>query len=496
MPRIQEYNVQTSVGNAPEVRLARPNSAVGEGLQSLANVGLEISDKLKKAQEQSDISDIHVSLAQAQADWTNEYQKQLQEGTLDSEDFNSKFNTAMEKAAEDVTTRAGRLYFNQASAQLKAHFLETAAIGQAELKGAKAKENYNKSLQMNSSTLLNDPSSFGLVNSLQQQSIQTLTTNGTLPAKAAGELSLHSQTELAKSAVRGWINLNPEDAKAQLNQGKWDEYIGGELKHQLIGEAEQAANARLVEDNRLKKQQQEVLKQQQTETQNQFLEKLSKNTLSAKEVLSSNLDPFGTGSKEQFIKLIAENDKTKGEVRTDSNTKMNLWNRIHLPDGDPNKLLNENELNAYFGKGLTYPDIKELRDEIQGRHTQEGRDESDLKQNVIREAQDAIVKRDQLTGVADPIATNQYNRWFSNFIKNYNEQRQKGVSPYKLLTPGTPEYLGSDIRTYIRDRRSVMRDLVKVKKAAVPIATPTPAATPEPRKPGESAAAYLQRVGK
>lgn len=503
MPRLQEYNVQTQAAGVPDVRLARPIdvAGTGQGMQQLANAGFELANTIKKNQEQSDLSDIHVNLSKAQAEWTNSYREQLQAGTLNTEEFTQKFNEAMDKEGENVSTRAGRLYFAQASAQLKAHFLETAAVGQAELAGAKAKSNYMQSLQNGSSALINDPSSFELTNSMQKAGIENLVRSGNLPAQAAEELKIHSQNELAKSAVRGWIQLDPIEAKNQLNSGKWDAYIGGDAKHQLIAEASQADRAREVEDMRLKRQQQEVLEQQQKDTQNQFLQKIEKNELSAKEVLNSNLDPFGSGSKEQFIKLISENQRMRADkIKTNPDVFVATWDRIHLPDGDPNKLVDENDLNKLMGygpgRGLTASDVNMLRGEMQGKKTQDGQIEAELKKGVVDIARSTLTKSNPLTGIRDPVGDVQYQKWLSGFLQDYSKQRQEGKTSSQLLDPDSPEYLGKNIRQYVRSNKQVIKDLIKTGSPSGDVApSPTPAQV-EPRKPGESAADYLKRLGK
>lgn len=494
MPAIKPYRVQTQSANVPEVRQASTVAfgQAGAGMQGLADAGLKLAEVIQKRNEQAELSDLHVNFSKTQTEWTLKYQKELQEGTLDVEAFNKDFSDSMDAVQENVSTRAGRLYYDQASAELKGHFLEKTAIGQAQLAGAKAKSNYLESVSANSSTLLNDPSSFEMLNKMQQQGIQNLVTSRGLPAAQAEELKLQSQRELAKSAIRGWTNLNPEDAKKQLNEGLWDKTIDGDLKNQLLGEADQAIRGRAVEDERLKRQQKEILAQQQTDTQNKFLSAMAEDKLSAKEILNSNLDPFGSGSKEQFIKLLEQHDKQKSErIKTDPNVFMDLWDKVHLPDGDPQKVNDENYLNQFMGRGLTVSDINTLRGEIQGKKTIAGSDEAELKKGITDIAKGKLTKSNPLTGIRDPIGDTQYQKFLVNFLSDFNKQRQEGKSAKQLLSPESPDYLGKNIDRYTRTNQQIITDLVKINKSATPMATPPP-----PRQPGESAAAYLKRTGK
>ncbi len=464
MPNIKPYQLQTEAGKVPDVARGSGASfgAAGAGMQNLADAGFQLADIVRKNQEQSEVSNIHASISKTQADWTARYQDELQKGTLDTEQFTKDFSDAMDEQQDNVSTRAGRLYFQQASAELKGHFLEKAALGQAQIAGKKAVSNYESSLSNSSSTLLNDPSSFELTNKMQQQGIQNLVTTGGLPATAAGELQLKTQTELAKSAVRGWIKLNPDDAKAQLNEGKWDKYIDGDLKHQLFGEADQATRAQSVEQERLQKQYKEVIVQQQTKTQNDFLQQMVDGKLSAKEILQSNLDAFGSGSKEQFLKMLEQQNKEKLEkLRTDPGVYVDLWDKVHLPDGDPKKIVDENQLNQYMGRGLTVQDINVLRGEIQGKKTIAGSDEAELKKGLTDIAKGKLTKSNPLLGKVDPEGDIQYQKFLVGFLNEYGTQRKAGKTPQQLLSPESPDYLGKNIDQYQRSSQQIIRDLVK-----------------------------------
>lgn len=494
MPKITPYQMQTSAASAPQVRSLDVGGS-GRGFQQFAEGIKELGAGIEKAQEQSDVSNLHAEMSKTHADLTVAYQKALQEGTLDADQFNQFAQDKIDKVGENVKTRAGRNFYTQGSAELKGHFLEQAAMGQAELRGEQAKANYTQSLNSSTSALMNDPSTFDFVNQQQQQGIDALVATSGLPAKHAAELKVHSQNELAKSSVRGWIQLNPEEAKGQLQSGKWDNYISGDEKKQLFGEADQGVRAREIENERIKKGQREALELEQKGTQNDFLQAMNDGKLNSKTILNSNLDAFGSGSKEQFLQLLKRNNEEK--IKTDSGTYINIWDKIHLPDGDPNKIVDENDLNKYMGRGLTLTDINAFRAEMQGKKTIQGQDESDLKKGVIDIAKGKLTKSNPLTGFRDPIGDENFQRWHSQFLADFNEKKQKGKSTKDLLDPKSPDYLGGTIDTYVRTNQQIIQDLVKTnKRPAANTAPVAPAVTAEPRKAGESAADYLKRTGK
>lgn len=500
MPVIKPYEIKTLAASAPDVRSVSVTSSagVGKGLEQLGGSLTTLSEALSKREQQEDVSDTHVKMSEAQANLTNEYHQQLQDGTLDVDDFKDHVQDTMDKVGDKVGTHTGQLYFNQASAELQANFLVKAAQGSAQLAGEKAKANYMTSLNNGSTTLLNDPSSFEFTQSQQTQGIDALVASGGLPAEAADKLKLHSNEELAKSAVRGWIRLDPETAKKQLDDGKWNNYIDGDLKHQLYGEVNQQNNANEANQRQKEKQIKDAHDAAQTKTQNDFLQQMQDGKLKTQDVLDSGLDAFGSGSKEQFIQMIKRqadesNDK---KIKTDSSTYINLWDRVHLPDGDPNKITNENDLNSYMGRGLTVENINTLRSEMLGKKTAAGQAEGDLKKGFTDIAKGKLSKSNPLTGIRDPVGDEQYQKFLSNFSSDYSKKRQEGKSAQELLNPDSPDYMGKSITQYVRSNQQIMKDLVKSQAKVAPSVPEKAANPPTPRQPGESAANYLKRIGK
>lgn len=493
MPKIQPYQMQTQAAGAPQVRSLDVGGS-GRGFQQFAEGIKELGAGIEKAQDQSDISNLHAKMSQTHADLTVEYHRQLQDGTLDADKFNEYAQTKIDKVGETAKTRVGQNFFTSSAAELKGHFLEQAAMGQSELRGEQAKANYMQALTSSSSALMNDPSTFEFVNKQQQDGIDALVATSGLPATKAAELKVHSQSELAKSSVRGWIQLNPDEAKKQLGSGQWDNYVDGDAKKQLFGEADQAIRAKEVENERLKKAQREALEQEQKGTQNDFLQKMESGQLKSKDILNSNLDAFGSGSKEQFLQLMKRHNEEK--IKTDSGTYINIWDKIHLPDGDPQKIVDENDLNKYLGRGLTLTDINAFRAEMQGKKTIQGQEENDLKKGVIDIARGKLTRSNPLTGFKDPIGDENFQRWHAQFLSDFGEQKQKGKNAKELLNPSSPEYLGKNIDSYIRSNQQIIQDLVKTNKRPSAPAPGAPPVASEPRKAGESAADYLKRTGK
>lgn len=205
-------------------------------------------------------------------------------------------------------------------------------------------------------------------------------------------------------------------------------------------------------------------------TQDDFLKKMQAGNLSATEVLASNLDPFGSGSKEQFLQMLKVG-ASGGEMKTNNELYIQLFDRIHMPDGFPGKLTDENELNQYMGRGLNPVSINQLRAEIQGKRTQEGSVESELKKNFLTMARNQISGTNQLLGIADPRGDQKYFEFLQYFLGAYDKAVRAGGNPAELLDPSGVFF--KSVQQYIRTPQEYTRDL----QMGGPT-TPTPTAPP------------------
>jgi hypothetical protein len=217
-------------------------------------------------------------------------------------------------------------------------------------------------------------------------------------------------------------------------------------KAEMLGKADMAINAQRAEAERQKKAADEALKQQNMEVENEFVDKWTKGKLSTDDILSSTLDAH---RKEHYIDLIkAENEKP---IKTDSRVMADLYRRIHLPDGDPEKIVDEKDFDGYvINRKLGKDDLQFLRNETQGGRTTEGAQIQQAKKQLFDLAMDKLGARpDRLTGIVDPQGqTNlmQYTKWYNEQLK---EGRQKGISALELLNDiKSKNWLGNGISQF------------------------------------------------
>ncbi len=471
--------------------------------KSLSTIG----DVLEKRAAQEDAINISKQSSEVYAKYTKMIDDMANSGEITEQGALERINENFEKdfsaIGENVGSMAGQKMLAEKQATMQQHFFVSALKTSSAVKGQKAKQDFQETINVFSSGAYSNPDSFDFGKQQIDSAVDNMVATGMIGEMDAQGLKQHGQSELAAGAMKGWIDKNPQYAKEQLNSGRWDAYFDGDKKAMLDAQADQSIRAKEYDLERAQRQSEQALKKAQMETQNQFLQKMVKGDLTADDILKSNLDPFGSGSKEQFIQLMKAGT---GQNRTDPKTMNNLFERIHLPDGDPKKLYDENELNqAFIDKKLSKEDLNFLRGETQGLRTEEGKAENKLKQQAFNQAKAALIRPDPIMGQKDPLGEQQYAQFLVTFNKELADQRKQGKSLTELLDPASKDYITDKIiRRFAKTPQQIMNEKLNLMKAQ-PTASPDAATTQtlgvspvdpaKARQPGETPAAYRKRMG-
>lgn len=494
MPKIRTIDPR-GVGLGSQPIPKQRASSIGGGIEALGKSVTGVGDLLMRRAEQAEISDLNAKLSEVHVNQTAQWQETLRTSDGNDPDLAQKFITGFKEQiaviGQDTNTNAGNIFFQKSSQRMQVHFAETAFAGQAELAGKKARENHAVSLSNYTTALINDPSGFDLALAGNTEAREALVTSGMMKRSKADEFAIIDRSQLAKSAIRGLIRLVPEDANAQLKSGKWDSFIDGDLKKQLFGEADQAIRARTAEEARFRAEQKRATEERQKATNNEFMEAFTTSSLTTTQILESNLNPFGSGSKEQWLRMIRATSKEG--ITTDTATYVDLFNRIHAEDDDPNRILDENLLNQeLINKKLDATDLAFLRKEMQGKNTIKGKREAALKKNIFDAAFSALAKPNKLTGIGDPDGILQYQKWLIQFTEDFDEGRKAGKSAAELLNPDSKNFIGGTIQLYERNIQQKLRSGLRSLRRNVKIPE---TAAPKPRT-GETPDQYLKRIKK
>lgn len=521
MPVIREY------GDA-KVRAPGPISqrewspddlgaAEGRALTQLGQAVKDTGEVVAKRIDEENTSDTTQKMTEANANLSAKLQKILRTATPGDkapfDEFDREVDDTLGKIGEGASSIGARRFYQDSSARIKAQLFQTSTSGQADLAGAKAVQDYTKTSNNLTAATLADPKAYMNNMGMHAAAIEQLVQSGNLPRDKAIALQTKGEAEIAQGAIRGWANLDADYAEKKLKSGEYDRYLDQDAKHQLFGEIREAKRAKEIDAERMQRLAEKQLKREQTKTQNGFLQAMNDGTLDAKTILNSNLDPTGDGSKKQFLDMLKTMNDPEARLKDDPALVISLYDRIHLPDGDPRKLTDENELNQHVGRGLSFTTLNRFRDEMQGSQTEAGKQEAELKRQLMEVAKGKLTKSNPLTGLRDPVGDEQFAKWQAQFFEDYKKARSEGKSARELTDPSSPMYLGKNLSQYVRTQKQIINDLIP-KRAASPgglaktpalmTTQPAEAGTPParytppkkevlPRLPNESAPDYLKR---
>lgn len=509
---IQEYSAGTGPAGPADMRQAREADTgfVGSSIARAGEAVSGVSEMLHKKVAQDEVSSLSAKMAEAHVGLSQGLDVALH-NAKDGEDVTGNamqsYDDQMSKLSDGISTPEGRHYFNQINGQMRANFLQTAMKGQAAVRGQQVVDDHTTMLSGLSTSVYNAPGSFESIRQIHETALDAMVKTGRIDQDTADKLQASGETQLAQAAIKGMVVGDPQGAKAQLAQGKWDEYLNSDQKFALQREVETGIRAKEAEKNRQDALESDAVKEQQEATRDKFIAQIfgGKGGLPMQDIITSNLPATGPGSKYEFIKM--NEAQTTKKPKTNAAVYEDLFDRIHRPDGDPQKITDPNTLNQYVTEGrLSLNDLNGLRKEIQGRNTPDGKIESDLRKNFLDMAKTKLVKANPMLGLTDPDGQEQFLKFNTQFQKEYASERAKGKSATQLLDPSSPDYMGRMITPFMRTPQEIMKSMSQRMQPSSPqspsapgsTATPGAGAQPpkvEPRLPGESPAAYRARVG-
>ncbi len=491
MPQIRQYQTRTETSGPTNERKRAIGSemSTGAGWESLGKSISNVGEMLEKRAEQQELSDLNAKLSEVDATHTKRWQDSLSAPDAPNdpqlaEKFVETLDQDLNKIGENAQTRAGRLYFQTASANLKGHFQKSANAGQSHLAGVKAVTDYQSTLNNQTSSLIIDPDSFGQKLEMHGAGIDNLVKSGMLDSGKALQLKQQGEQKLADASVRGWVDLNPEYAKEQLKSGRWDQFIEGDHKAKLLGLADQEISGRALDARRVKSEQEEARKERLKGVESNFLTKLTEGKgLTAKEINRSDLDP---DTKRIYHNMLEQ--KIEGKIKTNPNTYIAVWDRIHLPDGDPNKITDEAELNKYMGRGMTPADIMVARGEIAGTRTIEGRALLKTEKSIMDIAKNKLTKTNPMFGIKDAEGDELYVQYQQLVRSKKAEQIKAGKPVEDLFKPESPDY----VLKYLPQRS--IQDIMRSNTAKIKMGSSTPLPPEKLKQPDETIEAWRKRT--
>jgi hypothetical protein len=140
-----------------------------------------------------------------------------------------------------------------------------------------------------------------------------------------------------------------------------------------------------------------------------------------------------------------------------------LFNQIHAPQNDPNRITDDTQLYSHLGPGgdLTIAGVDFLRKELLGTHTLEGASEGAMKKDWLNGAHAIISQHNEFDprGGRDPIGEAKFGQFSVLFQQAYENGRKAGKTPDQLLNEKSPDYLGKLMTPFVRSAADRLRDV-------------------------------------
>jgi hypothetical protein len=443
MPQIKEYSSQIGASGPIGGRNATAQdfgAGVGQAVEGFGQALSYGSDVVQKRAEQSELSDYYAKQADKRAELTAKFKERARTAKPGDPKFTEEvlqdFDSEMGKLSEGLTQPATRQYASRANAEMRGHFQEMAYATQAELAGAQVSQNFRSTLSKNSSTLVSDPTQLQSILSQHDAYVDTLVnpsdgSKGFLSTEQAIKLKADGRAELAVSAVKGWVELNPDAALKNLKEGGFDDLVNGPQKDKLIGEAQEKIRANFYEDQRIKRVGEEERDKSREVTLTKFIDDIGNSrSVSAKDIEKSDLSP---SAKSSLYSAIA----SKKHDFEDSATFNKLLNRVHgLDESNPSEPTDVEIIQAFNHKQIPWSAVQLLRNERLGKNTVEGKNIAALKNATLKAAKQEF----EGTGfIKNPESATSYSQFVKALSVKEAEYRREGKSLDALYSADTKE---------------------------------------------------------
>lgn len=437
MPRIKPY--QSQIGAPGPAQGRNPTAEdfgapIAQGLQTLGQGAGALAQGLEEHAGRIEVSDLQAKSAEKAAYWTQDLQERIR--TADPgdknfvENFRNDFQKDMDTVSDEITTQAGRKFFDSTRASQTNHFMQTAISGQAELVKEKVILDRQNMVNGFQNQVTKDPTALEYVLEQYEMANHQFIANGG-DRKTLLEMQQRDLPSLYQAQVLGEMRQNTTLTLDKLKSGHWGDKLSAQQVEALTSHVREYKSAK-DRDAAFEKAQ---LKEKHTEDVNKRVSGYLDAHYSGAGFTNKQIadDPLLKDSPAQKDHLYRLNEaKSKGHFESDTAVVSQVFSDIK--DGI---ISEESQLDAYFIKRqINIADLNWLRGEFQGTRTSEGK-------QILRSEKDAIIAFEK-TNRGDP-EEGQLGNDFKRYLSDEKVRlRKEHIPVMNLFVKGNKDYIFRD----------------------------------------------------
>jgi hypothetical protein len=250
---------------------------------------------------------------------------------------------------------------------------------------------------------------------------------------------------------------------AQRGKGGLVDFIPEDKAYDMLHTARQEVEGGTIEQQRQAKLQAEQVKAQSDAAENEIIGDLysDKPKYTVQSIATDQrLTP---AAKERMIAAAGKALGTDKSDKTYGPAFMSVYQRIHAPDGSPDKITDPSMLYPMVGQkdGLTVQGVDKLVSEINSRKTPEGVAEAEMRNQFFKMARGQISGTNEGLHIKDPKGDEQYLKFIATAWPAYDAGKKAGKTPAQLLNPDSPDYIGKAIVNFKRPQNEWFADVMR-----------------------------------
>jgi hypothetical protein len=479
MPQIKPYTAQVGVqGGFSTVQISPDvESSQGKGLMQLGQGLSDVGQAVKSIDDTVQTSDAAAKMAELRVQQTNKIKEASMNGDVDPEKLFEEYNNEFGKLQDQFSSAAARGYLSRVNNELKSTIATSTFSAQAELTRVKVLDSKQKQMSSWSAVLATDPTQRASI----LKEYEEYNSQMPLSAQMKEKMRYEDMKNLDVAEFRGRISLlggqgdldkavsSLNALKASLEGGAFnkDRNFDDETILSLSGAIDREITGRISENNRIKQLTEDAKKQKEEALISSFLEDSvsGKNKYSRLDIIKSGIDPSKAISTINFLDSYGKRlDKTNS-----SSIKNEAYQKMLLPDGDPNKIVSIEQLNLYTQK-VDADTASWLTGKFMSAKTPQEKVNASLKSTYYNAAKKQL-GIDPLSKIVDPKSEEILASLINEFESEYAKKVSEGVTPSELLTREGKNSLYPMIDRYKRGLNERIADLtsgMKTNKKGLP----------------------------